>query len=118
MRLSTTCTSTSVKSMSTESRWTVVYPEGVRYSGATAAEWASLPRVGYQYVIEWAVPATPSWGLPGCPLVEDRKIWTGDDFVDPFGYGIPLEGLQLSDEEYHGMAESVFYGSRESLCLP
>lgn len=85
--------------------WTIYYGDGETVSGEGAAAWASAPSENVQVVVLWE---PPHWSERPWAGVDDRKIWTGEDVYDPFGWG-PKHGKQIDDAEYAMIAHRAFY---------
>lgn len=90
-------------------RWRIYYAPGLvpgdMVEGSSAEEWRAAPAEGVQVVVFCA--PYPSGRRPWVGDA-DRQIWTGDDFYDPFGFGVKL-GLYLDLAAYEAIWRRAFY---------
>jgi hypothetical protein len=88
--------------------FTIYYGDGSTVSGSTRNQWRNAPAVGVQAVVLWEVPhyTERPW-----TNVSDRKLWTGDDTYNPFGWGVK-SGALLPDAAYRQIWNRAFYDAR------
>lgn len=90
--------------------WAIFYGNGSVFVGATRNDWRKAPASGVQAVVEY-VPYDPlPDGHPFRPWlgVEDRRIWTGEDSYDPFGWGAK-SGSLIDPAVYETIWRAAFY---------
>ena len=75
-----------------------IYYEHTHVDVDTKDAWTAAPDEGVQVVVELCADAPVRWDCDG-KVVRDRKLWTGDDEYDPWGWGVKY-GKLISDEEY------------------
>jgi hypothetical protein len=78
--------------------WRIYYADGSVVRGHTQEEWAAAPDSGVQVVVRMRTPDTVTWHC-GNRAVTDRELWTGEDVLDPFGWGAKV-GTLMDDEAY------------------
>lgn len=88
------------------SEWRVYYADGSVVRGTTAAEWRAAPDDAVQVVA--LMEPYPDGSRPWAG-VEDRRLWTGTDEFDPFGWGVK-RGSLLPDEKYFIIWEEAAHG--------
>ena len=82
--------------------WAIYYADGSRAVGRSAEEWRAAPSDGVQVVVLYE--PYPDGRRPWCG-VDDRQLWTGDDWYDPFGYGEAKAGSLMDRAEYDAIWE-------------
>ena len=79
--------------------WRIYYSEAV-VAGSSRDDWLAAPSDDVQVVVLYEPTDYRGWrGVGG-----DRQLWTGDDQVDPFGWG-PKLGRLISDADYFAIWE-------------
>lgn len=68
--------------------WRIYYADGSVVSGKDQTDWLSAPGTGVQVVVLMVPPDNRRWWCPAIGSVEDRRLWTGTDTYDPFGWGV------------------------------
>lgn len=81
-----------------EHNFTIYYSEHVVH-GTGLADWRAAPDVDVQVIVEWVQPDSFPWAG-----VTDRKLWTGEDVYDPFGYGVKF-GAWMDTDAYMALWE-------------
>lgn len=77
--------------------WRIYYPAEV-VGGSTPEDWRAAPDSGVQVIVLMERPEDLRWHSSR-GAVRDRRLWTGTDEYDPFGYGVKT-GSALADAEY------------------
>lgn len=78
--------------------WRIYYADGSTVEVRDCAEWRAAPDDGVQVVVLLGPVETPRWCYSGGP-VRDRRLWTGEDVYDPFGWGVK-HGSLIGDAAY------------------
>lgn len=90
--------------------WRIYYSDGSFIDGRTQEDWVRAPYLGVQVIVLYKKPGLHERRWTG---IEDRYLWMGDDFYDPFGWG-EKEGELISDEEYLNLWMEAAYGDYTS----
>lgn len=91
-------------------RFYIFYSGGRLFSGRSAVDWRLAPDDGVLHVIRPRHLALHERRWKG---VEDRDLWTGESYYDPFGWGVK-RGVLVTDEEYFKTFDLAAYGQYRS----
>jgi hypothetical protein len=89
--------------------WAIFYADRT-VRGSTQQEWKDAPDEGVQVVVEYTAPALHERRWTG---VDDRKLWTGEDDYDPFGWGAK-RGTLIGGKEYMHIWDRAAHGDRNA----
>ena len=83
-------------------KWRIYYENETCIRGTKQAEYLAAPDNGVQVIVLMEPPASDNrrWFCAGLGAIEDRQLWTGEDFYDPFGWG-KKEGSLIPGATYH-----------------
>lgn len=65
------------------SPWRIYYGDGSAFDGLTRQRWQAAPSESVQVVAIFE----PTWPQPFAGAPTDRRLLTGEDVYDPFGWG-------------------------------